>query len=231
MKLNPLLMEKLAGEEEFAAGRDLEEAGAVKVAEEDRGMIRYTIAGAPPQTVTLTRQLVLHCSCADFLKRGCCRHAVAAWLTADRTKVIESMMRRRAPEIAGELTDLILKGMPAEANVHLEVTLALPQKAGQELRAGMRIGEKKLYVVKDIHAFLAAMDAQETLALGKDFTWQPEWMRFSSDDEKIIRLLKKLCSAQESGHRTGAGNRMIPLPDLFAEEMLEQLGETPAAFR
>ena len=80
-----------ASAEEFAAGRDLEEAGAVKVAEEDRGMIRYTIAGGPPQTVTLTRQLVLHCSCPVFLKQGCCRHAVAAWLTADRTKVIESM--------------------------------------------------------------------------------------------------------------------------------------------
>ncbi len=228
MRLNPMLMEKLAGEEEFSAGRDLEESGAVKVAEEDRGMIRYTIAGTPPQTVTLTRQLVLHCSCGVFLKKGCCRHAVAAWLTADRTKVIESMMRKRAPEIAGELTELILKGMPGEANIHLEMTLALPQKAGQELRAGLRIGEKKLYVVKDIPAFLAAMDAQETLVLGKDFTWQPEWMRFSSDDEGMIRLLKKLCSAQEAGHRnSAAGNRMIALPDPFAEEMLEQLGETP----
>ena len=228
MRLNPMLMEKLAGEEEFSAGRDLEENGAVKVAEEDRGMIRYTIAGTPPQTVTLTRQLVLHCSCGVFLKKGCCRHAVAAWLTADRTKVIESMMRKRAPEIAGELTELILKGMPGEANIHLEMTMALPQKAGQELRAGLRIGEKKLYVVKDIPAFLAAMDAQETLVLGKDFTWQPEWMRFSSDDEGMIRLLKKLCSAQEAGHRnSAAGNRMIALPDLFAEEMLEQLGETP----
>ena len=228
MRLNPMLMEKLAGEEEFSAGRDLEESGAVKVAEEDRGMIRYTIAGTPPQTVTLTRQLVLHCSCGVFLKKGCCRHAVAAWLTADRTKVIESMMRKRAPEIAGELTELILKGMPGEANIHLEMTLALPQKAGQELRAGLRIGEKKLYVVKDIPAFLAAMDAQETLVLGKDFTWQPEWMRFSSDDEGMIRLLKKLCSAQEAGHRNStAGNRMIALPDPFAEEMLEQLGETP----
>ena len=228
MRLNPMLMEKLAGEEEFAAGRDLEESGAIKVAEEDRGMIRYTIAGTPPQTVTLTRQLVMHCSCAVFLKRGCCRHAVAAWLTADRTKVIESMMRKRAPEIAGELTDLILKGMPAEANIHLEMTLALPQKAGQELRIGLRVGERKLYVVKDIHAFLTAMEAQETIALGKDFVYQPEWMRFSSDDEEMIRLLKKLCSAQEPGRRAGAaGNRMICLPDLFAEELLELLGETP----
>ena len=59
MRLNPLLMEKLAGPEEYAAGRDLEEAGAVKTAEADKGMIRYTVADQGLQVVTLTRP---HCS-------------------------------------------------------------------------------------------------------------------------------------------------------------------------
>ena len=36
MRLNPLMMEKLAGPEEYSAGRDLEETGAVKIAEEDK---------------------------------------------------------------------------------------------------------------------------------------------------------------------------------------------------
>ena len=40
MRLNPLLMEKLAGPEEYTAGRDMEETGAVKITEEDKGMIR-----------------------------------------------------------------------------------------------------------------------------------------------------------------------------------------------
>ena len=127
MRLNPLLMEKLAGEEEYAAGRDLEEIGAVKTAEEDRGMIRYTVAGQPPHSVTLTRRLVIHCDCDVFLHKGCCRHAVAVWLYADRRKVPESMMKKQAPETAAELSDMILREMPAEANVRLEVTLVLPQ--------------------------------------------------------------------------------------------------------
>ena len=92
MRLNPLLMEKLAGPEEYAAGRDLEEIGAVKIAEEDKGMIRYTVAGQGPHTVTLTRRLVIHCDCDIFLRKGCCRHAVAVWLYADRRKIPESMM-------------------------------------------------------------------------------------------------------------------------------------------
>lgn len=226
MRLNPLLMEKLAGEEEYAAGRDLDEAGAVRIAEEDRGMIRYTVADERLQAVTLTRKLVVHCGCDVFLRRGCCRHAVAAWLAADRSGVPEQMMKKQAPETAGELTELILREMPAEANIRLEATLVLPQKGGQDLRIGLRTGEKKLYVVKDIRRFLDAVDAEETIPLGREFTYQPEWMRFSADDERLLKLLKKLCSAQETAEKGSAAGRLIRLPDPFAEELLEGIGET-----
>ena len=227
MRLNPLMMERLAGAEEYAAGRDLEETGAVKIAEEDKGMIRFTVSDPALHTVTLTRRLVIHCDCDMFLRRGCCRHAVAVWLYADRRKIPESMMKKQAPETAAELSELILKEMPAEANVRLEVTLALPPKAGQELRIGMRTGEKKLYVVKDIRSFLTAAEAGETIELGRDFVYQPEWMHYSDDDERILNLLRKLCSAQETSSRTAGANRLMRLPDPFAKELLELTGDTP----
>ena len=100
-------------------------------------------------------------------------------------------MKKQAPETAGELTELILREMPAEANIRLEATLVLPQKGGQDLRIGLRTGEKKLYVVKDIRRFLDAVDAEETIPLGREFTYQPEWMRFSADDERLLKLLKR----------------------------------------
>ena len=228
MRLNPLLMEKLAGAEEYAAGRDLEEIGAVKTAEEDKGMIRYTVADQGVHSVTLTRRLVIHCDCDVFLHKGCCRHAVAVWLYADRRKVPESMMKKQAPDTAAELSDMILREMPAEANVRLEVTLVLPQKAGQELRIGLRTGEKKLYVIKDIRGFLAAADENEVLPLGKDFTWQPEWMRYSDDDMRVLDILRKLCSVQEPGTRNNSptANRLMRLPDPFAKELLDLEGDT-----
>ena len=74
MRLNPLLMEKLAGPEEYTAGRDLEESGAIRITEEDRGMIRCSVADQGTCSVTLTRRLVIHCDCDTFLHKGCCRH-------------------------------------------------------------------------------------------------------------------------------------------------------------
>ena len=229
MKLNPLQMEQLAGEEEFSAGRELEEAGAVKIGEQDSTMIRYIVAGKPPCSVTLTRSLTLHCECETFMRRGCCRHAVAAWLLAEQNNIPESMLRKSAPRRAAELSDLILSQMPREANVHLEVTIVLPGRQGQAIRLGLRMGENKMYVVRDIRAFLNALEAGETVPFGKEFTWQPEWMRFSPDDERVLQIVRKLYSIREhqEGTPTDGGARLIPLPDLFVRELLGNIGETP----
>ena len=104
----------------------------------------------------------------------------------------------------------------------------LPQKAGQELRIGLRTGEKKLYVIKDIRGFLAASDENEVLQLGKEFTYQPEWMRYTDDDMRVLDILRKLCSLQEPGIRAGnpAANRLMRLPDPFAKELLDLDGDT-----
>ena len=113
MRLNPMQMERLAGAEEYAAGRELEETGNVKIGEQDSSTIRYIVAGKPPQTVTLSSNLNLYCACETFLQRGCCRHAVAAWLAAERAGIPESMLKKTAPRKAAELTDLILRQMPS----------------------------------------------------------------------------------------------------------------------
>ena len=229
MRLNPMLMERLAGPEEYAAGRDLEEMGAVRISEEDKGMLRCSVSGQETHNVTLTRRLVIHCDCDVFLRKGCCRHAIAVWLYADRRKIPENMMKKQAPDTAAELSDMILREMPAEANVRLEVTLALPQKPGQDLRIGLRTGDKKLYVVKDIRRFITAAETGENIPLGKETSFQPEWMHFSDDDERVLNLLRKLCSAQEDGAHTGFSttNRLMRLPDPYAEELLEMAGDTP----
>ena len=228
MKLNPLRMEAAAGPEEYAAGRELEEAGRVKVIEQDGTRVRYAVAGKPPYTVTLDRNLSIRCECMTYTERGCCRHIVAAWMEAERAKIPEGMLQKSAPKRAQELTTLILREMPAEANIRLEVTLALPKpsRLGRQIQAGLRIGAEKLYVIRDPQAFLTAMEAGESVPFGKDFTYEPGWMHFSGDDERVLALMRKLMMTRELIPR-GTVSRMIPLPDPFVQELLENIGETP----
>ena len=44
--------------------------------------------------MTLSSSLTLYCGCETFTQRGCCRHAVAAWLEAERAALPESMLKR-----------------------------------------------------------------------------------------------------------------------------------------
>ena len=228
MRLNPLRMEQEAGEEEYTAGRELEEAGRVKVAEQDGTRVKYTVAGQPPQTVTVERDLTVRCDCMTFIRKGCCRHIVAAWLEAERAKVPESMLQKSAPKRAEELTTLILREMPAEANARIEVTLALPKQSGtgRQMQIGLRAGTEKLYVMRDPAAFLAAMDAGQPVSFGKDFTYEPSWMHFSGDDERVFALLRKMISVR-GAEALMTGGRMLAIPDPFARELLENIGETP----
>ena len=228
MKLNPLRMEQAAGAEEYAAGRELEEAGRVKVAEQDGTRVKYTVAGQPPQTVTIDRDLTVRCDCILFVRKGCCRHAVAAWLEAERAKIPESMLQKSAPKRAEELTTLILREMPAEANVRMEVTLALPKQSGngRQNQVGFRVGTEKLYVMRDPASFLFAMDNGQPLQFGKDFIYEPSWMHFSEDDERVLELIRKLLSVRGQEAMT-PGGRMIAIPDPFVKELLEGIGETP----
>ena len=228
MRLNPLRMEQEAGEEEYTAGRELEEAGRVKVAEQDGTRVKYTVAGQPPQTVTIERDLTVRCDCMTFIRKGCCRHIVAAWLEAERAKIPESMLQKSAPRRAEELTTLILREMPAEANARIEVTLALPKQggAGRQMQIGLRAGTEKLYVMRDPAAFLAAMDAGQPVTFGKDFTYEPSWMHFSGDDERVFALLRKMISVP-GAEALLTGGRMLAIPDPFVRELLENIGETP----
>ena len=79
--------------------------------------------------------------------------------------------------------------------------------------------------MKDPEAFLASMERGKPVTFGKDFIYEPGWMHFSEDDERVLDLLRKLLSVPARKH--GTGGRMIPIPDPFVKELLENIGETP----
>ena len=142
---------------------------------------------------------------------------------------VMSLLSREAPLRGEELSALVMQHMDAEANVRLEVSLLLPGKENRFLRAGLRVGDKKLYVVKDIPAFLAAIRQGIPFTFGKGFDYRPEWMKFRKEDINVLALLDKLTAAFETGKWTpsGAEARLIRLPQPFAEELLDLLRGTP----
>ena len=142
---------------------------------------------------------------------------------------IMNRLSREAPRRAEELSALIYEQMPGEANIRLEVTLIPPSPEDRFLRAGLRIGQRKLYVVRDIPRFLEALENREPCTFGKGFEYQPEWMHFTEADQRILALMGKLVSALSAGRwlPSGAEARLIRIPGAYAADLLELLREVP----
>ena len=76
----------------------------------------------------------------------------------------EMELQREAPQRVEELCAIIESELPTEPNLRMEVTAVMPEGESKELRIGLRVGEQKWYVVKDIPAFLDAWKKKETLS-------------------------------------------------------------------
>ena len=137
-------------------------------------------------------------------------------------------MQRMAPQRGEELCELIENELPAEENLRLEVTFVLPGNPETLLRVGLRIGEQKWYVVKDLPRFLEAWREKAQLPFQSRFVYEPSWMHFSGENERLLRFLDHLVAVGETGSRKPASSesRLIRIPDGPAEEMLNLMRET-----
>ena len=228
MKLEPLWMEQTAGQEEYQAGKELDEGGKLRLEEQTPRLIRYTVAGIPPRSVSISGDLNAACDCDVFKGRGNCRHVVAAWLSSEKEGIPERFLRSGASQRGQDLMTMMERDFPAEQNVRLEVTLAVPQYAEMPLRLGFRIGQKKLYVVRDLRTLLKAMQNETELDFGRGFRYEPAWMRFNEEDEACFRLLRKMMSRLIPAEGTDEGEgrsaqRMIALPEAFLEDWMNLL--------
>lgn len=138
-------------------------------------------------------------------------------------------LQRQAPLRGEELLTLVEGSMPGEANLRLEVTLVPPREKDAFLRVGLRIGSQKWYVVKDLPAFLQAWREGVPLSFQSRFTYEPAWMRFREEDQRVLALLSRLVSAWELGRwmPSQAEVRLMRLPDAFAADLLSLLRDQP----
>ena len=141
----------------------------------------------------------------------------------------ELSLQREAAARGEEMLNLIEGSMPSEANLRMEVTVIAPREKDPSLRAGLRIGTHKWYVVKDIPAFLHAWHTGKTLDFQNKFVYEPSWMRFREEDLKVIRLLDGMIATYEIGRWMPSQGeaRLMRLPESVAEELLNALRNVP----
>ena len=147
----------------------------------------------------------------------------------DRIQSPDSKLLLEAPRRGDELSALVESSVPGEPNLRLEITLVPPREKDPFLRVGLRVGEKKWYVIKDLPAFLAAWRDGVSLSFMSRFVFEPSWMRFPEDARAVLALLEKTVSVYELGRcaPSQADARLMRLPDGLAMDLLSLLAHMP----
>ena len=228
----PYTLRVLAGETETRYGERLYHSGAVHIVEKSAKRLSCKVADGEMYDVVFTDDGESRCSCPIYEEAGACRHVVAAMLKCQDEGAMGDMVRRKAEAAGPKLMAAMDRALPEEGTIHMEVRLTLEPVRDQitpRIRICLLIGEDRLYVVKSIPQMIDAIDTQTPVEYGKGFVFHPEWMRFGTVQERILKILRALCLAQKEAGALlrGAEQRDLALPEPFAEEILRELMNTP----
>ena len=226
------MIRRITPEEEYTAGLALYRAGGVHPLDEENGMLRYVVDDNPRRVVRVgaLSKLSGRCSC-DFFGNvhKPCRHLAAGMMLAMASGAIEEMRRRRARENAAALMNTLQSALPMETPLKLEVTLRIIGER-EPVRVSLRVGQERMYVVKSMAQFLQGLQEKTSMAFGKGFVLEPDWMGFAGVDEKLIRLFQDAAyirSLEGALVQTGLEAKYLSLPERLMPKLMQLLMAKP----
>lgn len=143
------------------------------------------------------------CNCEAFRKyTGDCKHIVALLLLL---KDLDKAGRLSLEPSVGNIKNILSHYRSMESSrktiVNLEVTFGFIQDLPY---ITLRIGENKLYVIKNLGNFLSSIIDNDEIEFGKFFTFNPENHKFNPDDQKLIDFLTLLYENYELNKNYGS---------------------------
>lgn len=143
------------------------------------------------------------CTCPAYGEYwGYCKHIVASLFEIrerDRRGEYDKVMSHG---IAKNILDFFrYKQLDIKSPVQIEINYEFEPNPYSSIEnasyISLRIGEKKLYVVKSIKKLLESIENNEELQFGKEFTFDPKIHKFKDIDQPIISLLQEIYDTEK----------------------------------
>ncbi|MEG6523647.1 DEAD/DEAH box helicase [Desulfotomaculum sp. 1211_IL3151] len=200
------------------------------------------------------RDIDASCDCPAYQTHWTCKHIVAALLEIEQIQQREvkqpqrGMARSAKAELdsrkyykTGQLIDSFVNKPTNvdERNHHKQILIVEYIIKGYAtgsfhrnnlLKLELKTGEKRPYIVKNIHEFLQCMENQVSYYFTKKFTYQPSEHAFSAEDLEVIKILQEISKQEEFYHRqqsyyhSGIGEeRALCIPPMVADKLFAKL--------
>ena len=104
--------------------------------------------------------------------------------------------------------------------MRLEITLTHSREG---LSMSLRVGQERLYVVRQVLRFLREWHAEKAMSFSKKFTLEPRDMSFGKKEGELLEFLYVIyCDTEDFGRSPAVGTRTLPL-DRYAGLVLKKL--------
>ncbi|MGG7176319.1 SNF2 helicase associated domain-containing protein [Clostridium paraputrificum] len=159
---------------------------------------------------------VTYCSCMDYEKhylRGnrkyLCKHLIATLVRnnqviKERVKEERENKKSRLDKLGSLLLQELEEEKSPKEKVNLEISITRSRGYKfDNIDVEFKIGQHKMYVLKNIEAFLNALESGDDIAYGKEFVYTPLNSYFSKEDEKLVEFIKEYINI---GYRVNEGS-------------------------
>ena len=169
----------------FQEGEKLYRRGLVSQPMEVENGLRYEVGGTDVQSVTFTRRGEALCTCSET--ETPCAHIVAALMRAENDGTLKRFRQENELALGQRMLGALNRAMPGGETVRLLAVLRLSEDG--RIGLGLSAGQERLYAVKNIADLLACFASGSELILSPKFTYRPDSMRFSREDERFLTAL------------------------------------------
>jgi SNF2 family DNA or RNA helicase len=206
------IMMKCHSPEVYERGIKYYEAGRITDIEIDEslGFVEAVVSGSEDYLVNLEFSgsgeiLSADCDCPAFSEYGnCCKHMIAVLVYLKNTELRpqrpwEMEVEESTPDVSGEVIGFFEDRLHLSSKepVDVEITLEVERWGlhGRDIRTAvsMRMGTKKLYVVKSVKGLIESLQQNSPLVFGKGFTFDPARSRFKEEDLPIMEFFRDMC--------------------------------------
>lgn len=171
--------------EAYRQGEALFRRGSVSSLPPREDALCFDVGASPSQSVHLLKTGGATCTCGA--RDAPCAHIIAALLTAENTGQLKRFQQQSELALGRRMLSVLTRAMPGGETIRLMPSLRLYDDGRVGL--GLAAGQERLYAVKSIADLLTCFVLGAPLPLSDKFTYQPSYMRFSKEDERLLTLL------------------------------------------
>ena len=171
--------------ESYRLGEELFRRGSVHPAQEREDTLCYDVGSTPPQRVSLFASGAAQCTCGQE-QEPCC-HVAAAVLAARGDGRLRRFRQESEMRLGEKMLGVLSRAMPGGETVRLAPVLRLYGDGRAAL--GLNVGQERLYAVRSVADLLTCFALGAPLKMSAKFTYRPDVMRFSREDERLLTLL------------------------------------------